>query len=95
MSHYYNTTQLQGEALKKAVSDASRQEDAIMLVYKNTEKAYSPSQMLTIMQRAGRNWPITSIRRAITNLEQSNKLTKTNNMVTGMFGKPEGQWRIK
>jgi Fe2+ or Zn2+ uptake regulation protein len=95
MQPFYNTIQLTGEDLKKAVSDAQRQEDAIYLLYKHTGKPYSPSQVLRLMEKAGKNWPITSIRRAITNLEQQGKLDKTYLMFSGPMGKPEHTWIIK
>jgi hypothetical protein len=95
MQTYYNTNSLTGEDLKKAVSDAQRQEDAIFLLYKHTGKPYSPSQVLRLMEKAGKNWPITSLRRAITNLEKQGKLIKTDEMREGLYGKPEHTWIIK
>lgn len=95
MQTYYNTNHLQGNELKEAVINAKKQEDAIYLIYKHTGNRFSPSQVLRLMEKAGKNWPITSIRRAITNLEQQRKLIKTGEMITGLFGKPENKWIVK
>ena len=39
-------------------------------------------------------WPLTSVRRAITNLSSDGELVKTNDKVTGIYGKPEHLWRL-
>ena len=39
--------------------------------------------------------PITSIRRAITNLTNDEKLVKTDNQKTGPYGKPSYCWKLK
>lgn len=95
MKTFYNTISLSGPDLKKAVENAKKQEDAIFLIYEHTGKPYSPSQILRLTEKAGKCWPITSIRRAITNLENEGKLIKTEHMREGMFGKPEHLWAIK
>lgn len=92
---FYNTVGLTGDDLKQAVEKAQRQEEAVYLIYLHTGKAYGPSQILRLVQKAGKSWPITSLRRAITNLEKEGKLVKTDLMREGMFGSPEHLWTIK
>lgn len=89
---YYNTTHLSGDALKHAVAAAARQDQAILLLFENCGRPFSPSQVYRLMQKAGHNWPITSVRRAITNLEQAGRLTKTGDLIIGLFGRPENTW---
>jgi hypothetical protein len=39
--------------------------------------------------------PITSSRRAITNLTNAKALTKTSEQITGNYGKPVYKWRLR
>ena len=38
--------------------------------------------------------PLTSIRRALTNLTNAGELVKTDKQMKGMYGRPEHQWRL-
>lgn len=92
---YYNTTHQSGAALRKRQANAKTQQDVIADYYrKYPYLRFSPSQ---IQRATGLDAPITSIRRAITNLANADLLVKTTDMVEGAFGAPEHQWqwRIK
>ncbi len=96
---FYNTISLAGEKLVVANVKAMYQADLILEIYKaNPDKLISPSQILYIVKRKyGLHWPITSCRRAITDLsgdKYSKALTKTSVMVTGDYGQPEHQWML-
>ena len=90
---YYNTTHLTGPDLKQAVTVAANQDEAITLIYR-TGKPYSPSEIMKLCERAGHNWPITSIRRSITGLTDREVLRHTGVFKNGMYGRPEGVWII-
>lgn len=92
---YYNTNNLTGSDLKEAIIKAEKQEEAIELLYANSDRSYSPSQVLGLMNKAGKQWPITSLRRAITNLQKKGVLVKTGEMVKGMYSSPENTWKYK
>lgn len=91
---YYNTTRLEKADLKNAIIRAKKQEEAILLLFKNTDRSYSPSQVLALMNKAGKNWPLTSCRRALTNLCSFGDLVKTDEQVKGMYGMMEHKWAI-
>lgn len=91
---YYNTTHLSGQELKRAIEQAKKQEDAVMLLFENTGREYSPSQVMKLMVKAGWDCPITSWRRAITNLTKSGRLRQTSEQVIGMYGRPEFKWSL-
>ena len=91
---YYNTRNLSGNELKEAVRKAKNQEEAIRTIYLNTRKAYSPSDILGMMQRAGFDFPITSLRRAITNLQKKGDLIMLSEKKIGMYGSPEHLWIV-
>lgn len=96
---FYNTINLSGERLKDAIAKSMYQEELIHEIYKaNPNKLISPSQILYVVKRKYYlHWPITSCRRAITNLSGDIKgrvLTKTSVMIDGAYGKPEHQWML-
>lgn len=93
---FYNTIDLTGPELEKAKADTLKQEELISAIYKrNPGKAISPSQILEITGKYyGLNWPLTSIRRAITNLTENTALIKLPGMIDGIYGKPEHVWRF-
>jgi hypothetical protein len=91
---FYNSNQLTGIALRKAVENAIKQEEAIMIVYKGTRKKLTPWDIHGMMTRAGKKWPITSARRAITNLMQKGDLIKTSDTKPGEYGVQETYYVI-
>ena len=90
---YYNTNKLKGFDLKEANRKASTQEDRILHFFeRNKGNRYSPEEIQTYCQMATR--PLTSVRRAITNLTSDGYLRKTNDMKPGIYGKPVHTWEF-
>tara|TARA_R100000781_G_C4079542_1_gene127229 strand:+ start:1993 stop:2301 length:309 start_codon:yes stop_codon:yes gene_type:complete len=91
---YYNTTNLKGYDLKEARRKTNTQEDRILTFFeKNADKAFSPEEIQTYCMMANR--PLTSVRRAITNLTKEGYLRKTSHMKQGNYGKPVHTWQFK
>ena len=92
----YNTIDLTGQELEMAKAQTLKQEELISTIYKkNCHKEISPSQILDVVNKHyGLNWPLTSIRRAITNLTEENALVKLQTMKDGIYGKKEHVWRF-
>jgi transcription initiation factor IIE alpha subunit len=91
---YYNTTNLSGADLKDSTNSAMKQEERIHEFYKaNANREITPFE---VEQELYSNTmvPITSIRRAITNLTTEDKLIKTSNVKTGPYGKPSYCWKL-
>lgn len=93
---FYNTINLEGEKLQYEVANALKQEQLIQAIYEaNPYKEISPSRVLHIFHgKYNKFVPVTSVRRAITNLTDKGILDKTDNMVTGDFAKPEHTWKL-
>ena len=89
---YYNTTNLKGDGLKSSQSKAISQSALIYSFFLDYNKPLSPSMVL---KKLNLKCPITSVRRAITNLTLDNKIVKTSSMVEGNYGKPEHLWKVK
>ena len=86
---FYNTVNEDFNELAKSQAKAKTQEEKIINCFKQYEKSLSPSMVLSITRL---NCPITSIRRAMTNLSNDGKLEKTKNFVLGNYGKKEHLW---
>lgn len=92
---YYNTTSQKSEVLKDYTEKALTQSDRILDIYmKAGEMGASPSQVLMMLNAKGKNYPITSVRRAITDLTAAGKLVKTANTTYGLYGRPEYIWKL-
>ena len=90
---YYNTNNLTGFDLKEANRKASTQEDRILHFFeRNRGNRYSPEEIQTYCQMV--THPLTSVRRAITNLTSDGYLRKTKNMKPGVYGKPVHTWEF-
>ena len=91
---YFNTTNESGTTLKNNVAKAKSQEVNLYNLIKRydcfIECGITPSQAYNIQV----NYPITSIRRALTNLTKQGKLIKTNEKRIGMYGRSEYVWKL-
>jgi len=91
---FYNTINLNSDELIKARLKAKSQEDFIKVVFNlNKDLKVTPSQMHKIVNNS--SIPITSIRRAMTNLSNENFLEKTYEKQIGLYGKKEHMWKVK
>ena len=90
--HYHNTNNLQSDDLKISIEKCKTQEEVIYNIFRNQIRL-TPSKAWTIYEKAtNKNVPITSIRRAISNLSKQNLLYKTEQTKRGIFGKPEHEY---
>ena len=68
-----------------------KQENYILDFFKRKQEPMSPSM---VHKACDNSWPLTSVRRAITNLSTDGDLIKTNETVIGIYGKPEHLWKL-
>jgi hypothetical protein len=88
---YHNTTEVHGEQLRLFENRCGEQEQAVLAFFAAGGE-WSPSQ---VWQRVLPFAPLTSVRRAITNLTRSGRLVKTSQQRTGPYGRPECIWRAR
>ncbi len=91
---FFNTIGLTGEALWLANRDAGTQEDIILAWFKWQRPHGSASPSEIHRKALPERVPLTSVRRAITNLTNDRRLVKTGKQVKGIYGKPEHCWRL-
>lgn len=92
-NNFHNTIKLKGKSLAMANSSAKAQQDLIMEFFKsNPDKSFSPPaiQILVGLTDA----PLTSVRRAISNLTKAGNLVNTYDTEVGPYGKPNFLWRL-
>ena len=98
---YYNTNKETGEVLEKSREKAKSQEERILKIFNENQKFLDATDYKTPFILAphsiseSMSIPITSARRALTNLTKAGKLEKTDVMVTGPYGKKTHTWRLK
>ena len=92
MTSYHNTNNEQGVTLAKSNAKAKTQENAILAYFgANPLEEYTAEE---IHAKTLLGCPLTSIRRAMTNLAEKGELVKTNHMATGMYGKMIYKWKL-
>ena len=96
---YYNTTNLTGDELNEALGNALTQEQLILHIYnvdlEELDFGIGPEGIReTCVDFYNKDWPITSIRRAINTLTKAGKLTKTNELRKGKYGKKTHTWKF-
>ena len=96
---YYNTNQESGPTLSLSWGKSDKQETMILEIFadriRHTLNGLAPHQVQDqIVVRYGKRYPLTSIRRAISNLTDNGKLIKLNRMVMGSYGKKVHTWRL-
>lgn len=90
---WYNTTQEAPAQLEVFQQKAKKQEDIILYIFDQHPDGLSPWQTFRICNVSGARYPITSVRRAITNLQKNGKLVKTGKQVMGPYGVREYVWK--
>ena len=94
MTNYFNTTHLSGADLATEVHNAEKQESKVLVLFKIRNRPMSPSQVHRELEKYGERLPMTSVRRAMTNLSNQGELMKTDTTVIGIYKKPEHLWSM-
>ena len=106
MNHsYHNTTESSGQDLDKYESQAKSQDEIILqeityhdLAFYGTryqKHGWTPSEVeQAIIRHHNKHWPITSIRRALSNLTKRGLLQKLDTQRNGPHNRPEHCWSL-
>lgn len=96
---YHNTTNQTGEQLDIFSVAAKSQDELVLTFFKNyPNHDFSPSKLheyLIKYKLIDEATPLTSIRRALTNLTGAGKLIKTDKKVMSKYNRPEYVWKLK
>lgn len=92
---YYNTNGIAAGSLKEARKRVNKQQQEIYNLFVHMPTALlTPFQVQQEMQVRGFDWPITSVRRAMTDLTGMGKLQKSFFQFIGAYGKPNHAWKL-
>lgn len=92
MNSYHNTNNESGEVLQKSEKVANSQEELISSLFISfPDKDFTPDEVKDELKILA---PITSVRRAITNLTNRNILYKTSSQRLGKYNKMTSTWKI-
>lgn len=90
---YHNTVPVHGEELERREVKARNQEAEVLgVITDRPDRHFTPFQ---IYKALGEKWPITSIRRAMTNLTKQGKIYMTGIMEDGGYGIKTNTWRLR
>jgi len=97
---YYNTTAIKDTDLIKAYEEkAKTQKDLVLDVFKSrSDREYTPFEVREFLIGAGcihPNTPITSIRRAVTDLANEGLIERTGGKKLEAFGRMNFCWRLR
>lgn len=93
---YHNTTDSRGRQLEEYEAKAITQDQRVLRFFQSNPNAtFTPSEVLNyafshLLPRP----PVTSVRRAMSNLTAPGKLEKTTEQRIGPYGRPEYTWRL-
>nr|BAR24528.1 uncharacterized protein [uncultured Mediterranean phage uvMED] len=88
---FYNTNKESFEEASASSLKAANQSHAILRLLEMAKTPMSPSMVYKALNQ---EWPITSIRRAMTNLTDDGKIVKTQKTTKGIYGKKEHLWAL-
>ena len=88
---YHNTTHEQPEHCQEYEATAQAQEQQIMEYFKRVDSPQSPSEVWLALEMTG---PITSARRAMTNLTKKGLLARTAVKIMGLYNRREHCWKL-
>ena len=90
---YFNTTHVRGQQLAEYEATTDKQEIMILEFFRNNPEAEITPEDIMKLHPGFCSTPITSIRRAFTNLYNEGYIYKTDNQIKGMYGKPIYTWK--
>ena len=89
---YYNTVKEKGDELKKNKTKALSQDKQIWGLLAFTREAYTPFEIQGYFK--DKNWPITSIRRALNTIVNKNVgIEKLEDVSKGKYGRMNHKWQ--
>lgn len=92
---FFNTIHLSGDSLEEAKANVENQGNKILSILKREDRALTPFEVSKLYDGLYRPCPITSIRRAMSDLTRVGFLEKTHEKKEEKYGKSNFKWRIK
>lgn len=91
---FYKTVNLPTDELRAARQSNNIQNTRVLAIFEKNPEGLTPFEAGRIYNGQYPEIPLTSVRRAVTDLEKSGRLEKTGAMRAGGYGKPNHVWKI-
>ena len=93
---YWSTTRISRDDLAAAIKQATKQDDAVLAIFRAENRPLSPSQVHAIGVKLGMAWLPTSVRRSMTNLAdpKCGALVHLHTHRMGPHGRAESLWDL-
>jgi hypothetical protein len=91
---YYNTTTEVGDTLRELSSKALTQSEEVYKFFVERSEVCKAYAGPTLVHASFSRYPITSIRRALSDLTSDGLLVKTPHKCIGAYGRREHLWRL-
>jgi hypothetical protein len=92
VSYHQTQSMLNRQEVERYVSTAERQDDVVLAVFRERAgQELSPEDVHGLVLQDA---PLTSVRRAITNLTNNGWLVRTDGCKVGRYGRKVGLWRL-
>jgi hypothetical protein len=94
VNSYHNSMPLRDEPTLEVYEKKAKTQDEMILEYMRDNKypSFTPCQ---VHRGVGQCWPITSVRRSITNLTRDGHLIMTEELRPGLYGHLNHTWKYK
>lgn len=89
---FYNTNDLAGAELRQAQLQAATQEQLVEAIFRSSTRSRLTPEGVLVWMPTGT--PLTSVRRAMTNLTKAGRLVKLSQFARGQYGKPIHYWAL-
>jgi len=93
MKHYHNTTNQSKKFVKVESRKCKNQEEQVMVIMR-ARKQLTASDTWNVFCAVYKDVPLTSIRRALSNLSEDKNLVKKEKTKIGIYGKPEHYYAL-
>lgn len=95
---YHNTVPETGKPLAENTAKAEKQDEIVLSLFIRYSKEYTPyetsPELIWEWYFNPNSIPLTSIRRAFSNLQKRGLIEKTGEKVDGMYGRKINLWRL-
>lgn len=92
--NYFNTTNQDQDFVKQKKTKNKNQEQKVYQIFKNGGR-YTASEIYDLWKvHYAKNIPLTSIRRAMSNLQYDRQIIKTKDTKIGIYGAPEHYYKL-
>jgi Fe2+ or Zn2+ uptake regulation protein len=96
MKHYHETTTLAPGQLEIFKAKAKSQTTMIKSLFqRHPEIDLTASQVWQYFKKEGKEWPLTSVRRSLSNLQKAGFLVRIEDTRPGIYGAPEHYYRVR